>query len=346
MQIIGKNFYLVEKIQFEVDGEIVAEVTDFTVNEDYDVITFTIPAGATQDGIGRVITESGEAESEFLSSPVPQFLKLSDDVQPVGAPITISGKYFAFIDRVEFPGGIVVEKEDLTFNSLFTEITLTVPEGVSGIGPVNIYTEFDTEMENPIESPITFNDKSGIIRNWEPDGSGNIGWDWGKGTVETANGIKPPYVGDGKYQHFLNTIDPNVNWWWDPLTLVVSFNSWPTITGVTDDTPISQIGLAFNYFTVNTWDKGNWRIQFGWNSGNAYEFKPWATETVKKDRWVTYTIPLSTLITATGQTKWSQVKAAFNPSDNFLFMQFQNPGNNSPVDVNAFWDNVRFVKLP
>lgn len=346
MEIIGSNFYVVDKIVFTIDDVVTAEVTDFTVNETHDVISFTIPTGGDQDGEITVVTESGEFTADYLSDPSPEFLKLSDDIQIAGAPITISGKYFAFVDRVEFPGNIQVAKEDLTFNSLFTEITLIVPEGITGSGKIKLLTEFDPEGVDPVESPIDFNDRSGIIRNFEPEPD-NIGTDWRKGTDETANGVKPPYVGMGTYHHFLNTIDPNITWWWDPLTLAISPGTWPAITGVTDETPTNKIGLAFNYFTVNPWEKGNWKIEWG-GSGktNVYEFKPWASAPVPKERWVTYTIPLSDLITSTGETTWGQVKAAFNPAESILFMQFQNPNNDNPVEVNAFWDNVRLVKLP
>jgi hypothetical protein len=340
IEIIGGNFYVVQKIEF-TDGTNTIEITDYEVSEDFDVISFSIPAGMDVDGEITVTTESGEVTETYKSNPFPEFLKLSDDLQIPGAPITITGKYFTFINKVVFPGGIEVPLEELEFDALFTQIEVTVPEDLDltdNAGKVQIVTEFG----DVIESPIVFNDWSGVFMTWE----GSDGWDWDKGADETANGKKPPFVGTGKYNHFVGNIDANINYWWDALTLVVSFNSFPDAIGVTDATPISQLGFAFNYYTPNVWTNGNWTMQWGWNSGNKYEWKPWATGTVTKDRWVTYTIPLSSMISNTGQTTWGQVKSSFNPADNFLFIQFQNPNNPNVVEVNGFWDNLRVVKLP
>jgi hypothetical protein len=339
IEIIGSDFFVVNKIVFlSPTNDVLSEVTDFTVNNTHDVISFTIPEGGVTDGSIVVISESGSDTSDYKSNPFPEFLKLSDDIQIPGAPITITGKYFLFVNKVVLPGGVEIPKEELTFNALNTQIEFTMPDNVTDAGKVQLVTEFG----DVIDSPITFNDWNGVVMDW--DGKG---YTWNKETSELANGIKPPVVGTEHYAHFLNSIDANADWWWDPLTLVMSFDNFPTPTDVVDATPISKIGLAFNYYTVNDWnDGGYWRMQFGWNSGNSYDWKPWTTQPLTKGKWTTVTIPLSTLINSTGQTNWGQVKSAFDPSNNFLFFQFGNGNNSKSYDVNAFWDNVRFVKLP
>lgn len=345
MQILGGNFFVVQKIQFKVDDVVVAEVTDFTVSEDFDVITFDIPAGGTSDGEITVVTESGEASTDYLSNPFPEFLLLSDDYQIPGDTLTIKGKYFDFVSKVVFPDGKEVLKANLKFNALNTRIDLITPAGVSGTGKVKLVTEFGDE----IESPINYGDLSGVFKNWESDGG-----DWGKGYREQADGSKPPYVGTGTYLHMINPIDANVNWWTDPLVLTVQTGDRPAGAGITDATPISQIGISFNYYTANEWTKGYLAIRVGGHPGGSPHGKVYPTSNLLAKsvtrRWQTYTVPLSQVIAgeswAGTVTNWGQFKTATSGMDPFLFGQFFNADNSEAQTVNQFWDNMRFVKLP
>ncbi|WP_133259672.1 glycan-binding surface protein [Pseudochryseolinea flava] len=341
--ILGGDFYAVEKIQFKVDDDVVAEVTDFTVGEDFDMITFEIPDGGTSDGEIVVVTESGEASTDYLSNPFPEFLFLSDLYQIPGDTLTIEGKYFDFVEKVVFPDGTEVLKEDLKFNALNTKIDLLAPDIAPGSGPVILVTEFGDE----IESPIIYNEMSGVFKNWESEGG-----DWGKGTREQADGTKPPFVGTGNYLHMISPMDANVNWWTDPLVLTVQTSDRPAPAGVTDATPISQIGIAFNYYTGNPWTKGYLAIRFGGHPGSSPHAKVDPNDNIAGKsitrRWQTYVVPLSEIIggeTWGGPvTTWGQFKTATNGFDPFLFAQFFN-ANSEAQTVNQFWDNMRFVKL-
>ncbi len=336
MEILGFNFYNIEKVVFSAGGTTMAEVTTFDVNEDFDVLSFTIPGGIDQDGEITIIAESGEVSDDFLLNPVPQFTKLSDDIQAAGAPITITGKFFEFIEKVVFPGGVEVPAEDITFNDLNTEMEVIVPDGVSGFGKVELHTAFDV-----IESPINFNDFSGVMIDW--DGKG---WDWGKGAVESADGSEAPFVGTGNYLHMNMMVQGSDEGWLDPLTLAVNFGAWPGITDIVDDTPISEMAMAFNFYTKEPFDKGYWRLQFGQGGGNGgtLQFKPYETAPVEQFKWTTFTVPLTEIISNPGILTYADLKG-INPGAVPFFIQF---GNDSPdpIAVNMYWDNVRLVKLP
>ncbi len=336
MEILGFNFYNIEKVVFSAGGTTMAEVTNFEVNNDFDILSFIIPDGIDQDGEITVFAESGEVSDDFLLNPVPEFTSLSDDIQPAGAPITITGKFFEFVEKVVFPGGVEVMTEDITFNDLNTEMTLLVPDGVTGFGKVELHTAFDI-----IESPINFNDFSGVMIDW--DGKG---WDWGKGAVESADGSEAPFVGTGNYLHMNMMVQGDAEGWLDALTLAVNFASWPDITDVTDDTPISEMAMAFNFYTKEPFERAYWRIQFGQGGGNGgtHQFKPYETTPVEQFKWITYTVPLTDIISNPAIVTYADLKG-INSAGVPFFIQF---GNDSPdpIDVNMYWDNVRLVKLP
>jgi hypothetical protein len=340
MEIVGKNFYDVKKIIFKVNEVMTAEVTNFAVSDSAKVLSFTIPSGGTQDGTVTVITESGESTEVFLSDPIPQFLSISDDIQVPGASITIRGKYLTFIDRVVFPGDIAVSKENFKMNNLFTEIEVKVPLEIGKTaGKIKLLTEFDVNGERPIESPILFNDWSGVFLDW--DGKGGT---WGKEKAETVDPAKPPFLATGKFGHFLGKTSANEWGWNDALLLLVnSVGSYPSPTGISDDTPISKIAFAFNYYTTSDWNAGWWNINFGAWSSNNYRLEPHLQGPVKKNTWTTYSIPLNVLINSTGQTTWGQVKSSFPASNDFFNIMFR---SKAETEISAYWDNLRFTKLP
>lgn len=343
MKILGGNFFVVQKVQFKVDGDVTAEVTDFQVSEDYDTLTFNIPVGGTTDGMIVVVTESGKDSTTYLSNPFPEFITLSDDYQIPGDTLTIVGKYFDFVNKVVFPGGIEVAHSKLHFNALNTQIDLIVPDGITGSAKVQLVTDFG----DIIESPFIYNDLSGVIMNWEAaDG------DWGKGSRETADGTKMPYVGSGKYLHMIDNIGANVNWWEDPLVLAIT-NAIPSSPQqIPDNTLISKIGIAFNYYTANDWTQGYVAVRVGGHPGGAphgkvYPASNYLGKSVTK-RWQTYTVPLSEVIAgeswAVTATTWADFKAATNGFNPAVFMQFFNEGNPDAQAINQFYDNVRFIK--
>lgn len=337
MEILGSNFYNVERVVFSSGATTLAEVTEIEVNEDFDLLSFTIPDGINLDGEITIVAESGEVTDEYLLNPIPQFLRLSDDIQPSGAPVTIEGRFFEFVEKVVFPGGVEVPAEEITFNDLNTQMELIVPEGITGFGKVELHTAFDI-----IESPMNFNDFSGVLINWD-----DLGWDWGKGTVETPDGSEAPFVGTGNYLHMSMAVQGADEGWLDGLTLAVNFSSWPTISDVTDETPVSEMALAFNFYTKEPFDRGYWRLELGQGGshGGSLQYKPYETAPVEEFRWTTFTVPLTDIITNTGIQTYGDLKGLDPTTAVPFFIQF---GNDSPdpIDVNMYWDNIRLVKLP
>jgi len=343
MQVLGHDFYVVKGIVFLVGETVMATVTEFEVSETYDKITFQIPEGGTQDGTLAVVTESGIATTAFVANTFPEFLTLSDSYQIEGDTLTIGGKYLDFVDKVVFPGDVEVAKADFKLNELNTQLDILVPAGVTGSGKVQLVTEFD----DIIESPILYNDLTGVFHDFE-----TAGGDWNKGAREKADGSKPPFVGDGTYLHMISTMGPNQNWWEDPLVLSINHPStMDAPVGVTDATPISQVVIQFNYYSSNDWTRGYLAFRIGGHPGGSPHAKVYpgdnlAGKSVTR-RWQTYEVPITSLMAGNAWgdnvATWGEFKTATAGFGDFLFAQMFNDSGES-LSVNQFWDNIRFVK--
>lgn len=346
MQIVGENFYNVLGIVFtDKDSVVTGEVTDFEVNGTFDLITFAIPQGATVDGLGIVVTESGAAAAEYLVNPTPTITGISDDIQMPGATLSIYGKDFTFVNEVIFPGGLKVSIDDadnFKINDLATRIDVTVPLEIAESGSVSLGTSFGVEYS----IPGNFFDFSGVFVAFDTVFSDQVGATWEKGTDVDPDGTSPPFFGTGDV-HRMEFIADNP-WWVDPGTLVLNFNKtgevggpvgeWKAAEGISASTPISELALAFNIYTLKPWGTMYWKVR--WKNVEANEYI-WQPQDVPLNKWVTVKLPLTVL--NTGASTWADIVASGSGGDQ-IFMQAANIQDDPPVEMEVYFDNFRIIK--
>lgn len=322
LDIIGTNFYNVQKVIFATGGQGI-DVTQFTVSSTYDTIYVTIPTGGDADGIITVVTESGEASKTFKATVTPSITSISTDIPVWGDSLVISGEYFMGIKKIVLPGNVEVPASAIRINTSQTRLAFITPR-LQAVGTLKIVTG-----NAEISSPLVLNDTTKDIHNH--DGIGN--WTWA--AAQSSNGISPA-VARRKFTQFTGTIPAYTGW---GTANGYAINSWPT--SISDDTPISDLVLKFNFYTGYEWKDAVYiDVRVANNENYSVKLEPWKNGTVPVGRWIELSIPLTdfNVADATTYTDWKKL-----PLDNAVVIIIAN-WNEKELQVNFCIDDIRIVK--
>lgn len=322
LDIVGANFYNVEKVIFATGGQTI-DVTAFTVSSTYDTIYVTIPPGGDSDGTITVVTQSGEAAKIFRATVSPFITDISTDMPVSGDSLVINGGYFMGIKKIVLPGNVEVPASAIHINASQTRLAFITPR-LQAAGTLKIVTS-STEIANA----LVLNDTTKDIYNH--DGIGN--WTWAGS--ESVNGSAPA-VARRKFTRFSGTVASYTGW---GMANGYAINNWPT--SISDDTPISDLALKFNFYTELVWKDAVYiDVRIANNENYSVKLEPWKTGTVPVGRWFEFSIPLADF-NIPGQNTYADWKKL--PLDNAVVLVIANQ-NEKALVINFCVDDIRIVK--
>lgn len=289
----------------------------------------------------RLEAEAGETIFNFpILPPAPEILNVNKEFASAGETVRLTGRFLYLVEGVTFPGGI--EAADFSFAENGTWLTVTVPEGVTEAGHINVTTSSGT-TENSYRN--MFNDRRGIFINYDDK---NPYTPWG------TPGVNAPYVGtdvpgipplDGNYLHwhYDDPLTPGM-WWFQDLATPHASWAGMELPDYPANTPSSELVFRMEVFTPHDkFQSGYIQLSFDWwieKDWNPFivdgERVPLAT-----DGWETVTIPLNEF-TRGNPPEYGPYKN----SGEFL-LRFVNPGEPDGAEfeeVNIAFDNLRIVR--
>lgn len=309
-----------------------------------------VPTVATHVTVSNKLiirAESGTIETDLLVlPPAPLISTISNEFAKAGETLTITGKYFYFVENVTFPGGIETST-NLNVNDDATILTVTVPEGITEAGSIDVVTASGTSSAWPM---YRFNDVEGMICNFDDK---NPFGPWGpKPILETENALEGNYV--KVYQENVTAPD-----WWNN-DRVIPINDYPAL-GISGQA--AEYGFKFEVFVPESTPLNSGRIRIQLNWGPYYFWKPWeVNQDMTKywdftgDRvpfftegWQTIVIPMDLFRSEVdGMPSGDPLSSVDEIDGKFLHFILQNgeaPEGEEITVLDYRIDNIRIVKI-
>jgi hypothetical protein len=329
--IFGSNFYEVEKIIFE-SNEGNVETTQFTVSEDYKVISLKIPQGVANEGAIEIVCVSGSVSKEFIPKPTQVFRSISSDMPIVGDKVTIFGEYIYDIQKIVMQNNI--EITDFTINSTNSELSFTMPANT----PIQRGLLQVVTSDNTFVVTDSFYPEEYVMANFDDQGW----YSWGNDNkILTATPDAAPFISTGNCINIFGT--PGAwNYWWG--NIIMGFNEYPA--AISSDTPVERLALKFSFYTEFPLDKGYFQVQFGerWDApATVPEFRPYLDNSgadvgSKPGKWMDYEIPV--YLFGPDLKTYGDIRALGTKDVGFYF---KNNTDDATLKLNVFVDNIRFV---
>ena len=228
IQITGTNLHTVETVMFP--GGVTSE---FTVSDDHNTITTTIPAETKSGAITMVLYSGASITTDEYTVPTIAITSVSKDKDiKVGDVITVKGENFDRINTVTLPGyGILADNEYKIIGNL---LRFKVPEGMSD-GNLELYQNSFITVTHKLmmysEAPeVTIWAGNFVIGEW------NIGMQdlaWGGYDWST---VKPGQV-------LSVYLKPDMSAGWSQIR--IGNGSWAALPGTADVNPLTAEDTKF-----------------------------------------------------------------------------------------------------
>ncbi|KAA6313108.1 hypothetical protein EZS27_036068 [termite gut metagenome] len=215
-----------------------------------------------------------KSESEWLYNfeirdASPSITRISHTLPQAGEVITIYGKGLVGINKITFPGGVVVTS-DITSDEDGEFCTVLVPAGITESGAV-----FVEGVNGGAYSPSCFNFKKGLLHNF--DDVNNHSWSGGEVSDNLTEVI--PTSGDGpKSQGTYRSLNKDKKTFAAPAEKASYYwanNSvFPALlpeSVIPSATSTSNVGVQMDIYVEGEWNSGTIRIVIADGSGtNRY----------------------------------------------------------------------------
>jgi len=289
----------------------------------------------------EVITAMGKVTYTFtIIAPQPSITSVSNEMALAGATIVINGNGFYGVSKIIFPGGIAVT-DNFTVTGI-TQITVTVPSGITEGGPLQVVGQYGTGT-----SVLLFNDfVTGMFTTFD---DGNYSW----GAYEITNDpvLFPGSI--GKYAHIAvpDGIGAGDFAWYDgKRSMNTNGVTWVLPAAMND--PVSSYALKFEMSLKMPWGGASFYVIKDYSWTYLARFEPWKGRdaAVSTDGWITVTIPLTQFKTkagsldGTGDPASSLSELLGSGSGSLNFMLLNSDAIAAPPFDGAF-DNFRVVKI-
>lgn len=337
LRIIGGNFYEIQRVYFTTaedditDAPVSVEVTDYTVNKDFDEISFNAPAELIDEGSLVVECYTASAFTLFRRTALPPTISKVSSMMPItGTMVTVLGQNFMNIVSITM-GNRSVDLSTVTISEANDMITFTMPRTPQGTCTLAITTLGGT-AEIPGFYPL-----ENVVLNY--DNVGAFLWG-GQATPITADGSAAPYFSDGQCYQIAGELSAS-NWWWGQLQNSAVWDIDAAFLPAS--TPTSELSLQFECFVALEYGEGPvFRIYLKGNEAHNYtDYRPVSDFTGQTEigQWMQCSIPLSSLV---DEGTWG----AFQKRDgDELAIQMTNPTGNGPFNVEFYFDNFRIVPM-
>lgn len=244
-----------------------------------------------------------------IRDAAPTVSRISNTLPKAGETITLYGSGLVEIEKVTFPGDLVVNSgfESDIDGEFFT---VTVPEGLTESGAI-----FVEGANGGAYSPSYFNFTEGIIINF--DGIGQQGfWGWSEtGSMLNQEDLESDVIGTGNVSQGTYvahrparlaelpqgknrltevwTAGNDIDDWRGQLTLIIPA-----------ETPVSEVAFQFDIYVPEAWTNTGYLkicLHNSFNGGEwigpAYNYIPWIVDEqvvpFETEGWVTVTVPFS-----------------------------------------------------
>ncbi|MDR2065501.1 MAG: glycan-binding surface protein [Prevotellaceae bacterium] len=292
-----------------------------------------------------------------IRSAAPTITNISHTMPQAGEEITVYGTGLQGIEKITFPGDVVVTQENIISDNVNGEFCIvTVPSGVSSDGGA-LFVE---GINGGAYSPAYFNFKRGLFHNF--DDVNNYSWASGiddAGTPLTdvipATGSRPK--SQGGYQCF-NVAGATIAYNADRRYWTNSAN-WPTelLNVISGNTAANMVAVQMDIYVEEEWNSGAIRMVMADGSGTdryCMLYRPWYKNGAvvpfeNPGCWYTVTLPFNDSEDYAGKTFADVVASMVAASYKQAGPWFHNIGikdvHEPDTNVKIYFDNLRVVPL-
>lgn len=335
VQIYGGNFYEIQRIYFTTAEDDITNapvsnlVTDYTVNREFNVITFNAPAGLIEEGSLVVECYTDPAFTHFRKFALPPVLTGISSMMPItGTRVKLTGQNFMDITSIKM-GDIMVDLSTVEISEANDTLTFTMPNAPQGTCSLAL-----TTMGGTVEIP-GFYPLENVVLNF--DNIGRFSWG-GKASEYKADGTKVPLYSDGKCRCISGEIS-TYNYWWGQIINNAVYEIPEEFLPAA--TPTSDLVLQFECFVAKEYGPGPvFRVYLKGNTGHAFtNYRPVSdfSGMTEVGQWMQCSIPLTAF---TDEATWGDF---LKLSNNGLAFEMTNPSGNGPYNVEFYFDNFRIV---
>ena len=294
--LIGGNFYEIQKIYFSEDSiNVSQEVSSYTVNGDYDEITFNAPSTVIDKGYLFVVCYTDTASVAFIrNAPEPEVAGISSTMPVVGSEVTITGQNFMNVTQIDINGEFTISGEDVEVSEAFDELTFIMPQAPAHSGTLSVSTVGGTaELAGkfyPIENVVLDYDEIGSF-SWGGDNAPS-------GAPSVADPTLPPYVSTGNMIGIKATVTTSNQWWFGP---IVNNAQWVTTDIIPGSTSISNLEFQFECYIAQEYEGPVMQITLGCDNNAAYTLKDYVptsafTGEMEIGHWMQVSIPMDSIV--------------------------------------------------
>ena len=325
----GSEETVVEEPEGEVAINVVAEVTDYEVSEDFTEITFAAPATLLEEGHIVVECYTSSAIIEFRrNGPAPVITAISSTMPVPGSEVTITGQNFIDVSSININGEVEVPAEDIKVSAAFDKITFIMPQAPSQSGHISV-----TAIGGTTEAESVFYPLENVVIDY--DGVGSFSWG-GITAPVVADGSASPFVSSGTCYSLVGQISA-WNYWWGQ---IVNNAQWVSTDIIPGNTQIANMELQFECYVGKDYNGSVIQIVMGGNwDYNLTGYKPVSsfTGTTEIGKWMQCSIPLSSIVAE------STYQDFLNRGNVELGVYMTNP-TETANDIELYFDNFRLVK--
>lgn len=292
----------------------------------------------------RIVNPSGETTFTFAIEPPPPIISsMSNEMAVADDVVTIYGNNFFFITKVIFPGNIEVTS-GITSNASGTQLTLTVPAGITTGGTIKVVNRYGTGT-----SLLLFNDfTTGVLCNFDNVNTIN---NWAGVTISSSAVDFPSNRGTYARMTYSGVAAGDWAWWGGGRSINCEVTrQWVPVANLGE--PASNFALKFEFNTKIPWKNGTILLDrnYGWAYLGRYEAWNTATggvENFNSDGWKTIVVPLSNFKNNNGNgTAASSLTALLGAAGSGGFnLYFINDGTAPVTTFDAAIDNIRVVRV-
>ncbi|MDR2650946.1 MAG: glycan-binding surface protein [Prevotellaceae bacterium] len=293
-----------------------------------------------------------------IRSAAPAITSVSHTMPQAGDEITIYGTGLQGIERVIFPGDVVVTENNIISDNVDGKFCIvTVPAGVSDEGGA-LFVE---GLNGGAYSPAYFNFKKGLFHNF--DDVNNYSWAPGiddAGTPLTdvipATGSRPKSQGG---YHSFNAAGATIaasadkRYW-------TNSTDWPSalLNVIPGNTATNMVAVQMDIYVEGNWNSGLIRMVMADGSGTdryCMLYRPWYRNGAivpfeNPGCWYTVTLPFGDSDDYSGKTFADVVASMANASYKQAGPWFHNIGiadvfEPEATEVKVYFDNLRVVPL-
>lgn len=245
--LMGSLIHEVQRVYVaDLDTVLIAEVDEWTVNDERTRLTLKMPASVPVPDYGIYVLEcyAGNAYCGFSKSPMePEISDISTDMPVPGQRVVIYGKYLTNLTALNLGGEIDINVETAESNETMTELAFVMPDAIptpESTGVLTLTTLGGRATVDFYRYDRVYEDFDGngtaINYSWGTNNfGGNPDWGW-PALPETC----PITKSAGNYAYFEA---PTA--WWDHN---IQWNEKQPVEAIDAATPLSDIELRYEVY--------------------------------------------------------------------------------------------------